>query len=115
MGSYAGYKFVGVNSYSEFTGWSMLLAEFISNETSQSKIAEATGEGPANVTAASTISSPALSALAAQAEFADQQVVGGKYWDPAATLGSSLVEGTGDVQKLLDDAVAGITQPADTE
>lgn len=115
MGSYAGYKFVGVNSYSEFTGWSMLLAEFITNETSQAKIAEATGEGPANITAASTISSPALSALAAQAEFADQQVVGGKFWDPAATLGSKLVEGTSDVQTVLDEAVAGITQPVEAE
>lgn len=111
MGSYAGYKFVGVSAYSEFTGWSMLLAEYLTSEDSQAKIAEATGEGPANTVAASTISSPALSALAAQAEFADQQVVGGNFWDPAASLGASLVEGTDDVQALLDTAVEGITQP----
>ncbi|MBP3490068.1 MAG: extracellular solute-binding protein [Roseburia sp.] len=115
MGSYAGYKFVGVSAYSEFPGWSMLLAEYLTSEDSQAKIAEATGEGPANTAAAATITSPALSALAAQAEFADQQVVGGNFWDPAASLGASLVEGTDDVQGLLDTAVEGITQPVSAQ
>lgn len=115
MGSYAGYKFVGVSAYSEFPGWSMLLAEYLTSEESQAKIAEATGEGPANMAAASTITSPALSALAIQAEFADQQVVGGNFWDPAASLGASLVEGSGDIQNLLDTAVEGITQPVSAE
>lgn len=112
MGSYAGYKFVGVNAYSDQTGWAMLLAEFLTSEDSQAKIADATGEGPANTAAASTISSPALSALAAQAEYADQQVVGNNFWTPAESLGQSLYEGTTeDLQALLDEAVAGITQP----
>lgn len=115
MGSYAGYKFVGVSAYSEFPGWSMLLAEYLTSEESQAKIAEATGEGPANMVAASTITSPALSALAIQAEFADQQVVGGNFWDPAASLGASLVEGSSDIQGLLDTAVEGITQPVSAE
>lgn len=35
MGSYAGYKFVGVNAYSKNTGWAMLLAEYLTNEQSQ--------------------------------------------------------------------------------
>lgn len=115
MGSYAGYKFVGVSAYSEFPGWSMLLAEYLTSEESQAKIAEATGEGPANMAAASSITSPALSALAIQAEFADQQVVGGNFWDPAASLGASLVEGSSDIQGLLDTAVEGITQPVSAE
>lgn len=110
MSSYAGYKFVGVNSYSKFTGWSMLLAEFLTSESSQKAIADATGEGPANIKAAETITSPALEALVAQSEFAHQQIVGDKFWDPAAALGASLVEGKGDSKKLLDEAVAGITQ-----
>lgn len=112
MSSFAGYKLVGVNSYSKQTGWAMLLAEFITNENGQSKIGDATGEGPANINAAAKITSPALAALNAQSEFATQQVVGPKYWDPAATLGQNLVEGKGDIQKLLDTAVEGITQPA---
>jgi len=111
--SFAGYKFVGVNAYSDNTGWAMLLAEFLTNESSQEQIGVATGEGPANTVAASSEeiqASPALAALAAQAEYAELQRVGDKYWDPAATLGSILVEGTDDIQGALDDAVAGITQ-----
>ncbi len=114
MGSFAGYKFLGVNAYSKNPGWAMLLAEFLTSEESQTKIALATGEGPSNIVAASSeeiASAPALAALSEQAEFADLQRVGDNFWAPAATLGQSLVEGNyTDVQKLLDDAVAGITQ-----
>ena len=112
MGSYAGYKFVGVNSHAKNAGWSMLLAEYLTNEDSQLAIGQATSEGPANTEAAKQIDSPALAALAAQAEFADQQVVGNQYWDPAKALGQNLVDGAADVQAVLDDAVSGITQPA---
>lgn len=114
MGSFAGYKFVGVNAYSKQTGWAMLLAEYITSQESQSKIAAATGEGPANTTAAASEnikSLPALAALAAQSEFADVQRVGDAYWGPAATLGQKLVDGDyTDAQTLLEEAVAGITQ-----
>ena len=92
----------------------MLLAEYITSEKSQSLIAAATGEGPANMKAASSDnikSLPALAALAAQSEFADVQRVGDAYWGPAATLGQKLVDGDYiDAQALLDEAVAGITQ-----
>ena len=71
----------------------------------------ATAEGPANLAAASQIDSPALAALAAQSAYADQQLVGNNYWDPAKALGQNLVDGAADLQKVLDDAVAGITQP----
>lgn len=114
MGSFAGYKFVGVNAYSKNPGWAMLLSEFITDKTSQEKISLATGEAPANTEAAesSEISSePALEALAEQAKYSSLQRVGDNYWEPAASLGQSLVEGKySDVQKLLDGAVAGITQ-----
>ncbi|MGN0351835.1 MAG: extracellular solute-binding protein [Roseburia sp.] len=116
MGSFAGYKFVGVNSYSKNTGWAMLLAEYITNEQSQKAIGIATGEGPSNLNAAASeeiASAPALAALSEQAEYADLQRVGNNYWDPAAALGQALVDGNyTDVQALLDDAVEGITQPA---
>lgn len=115
MGSFAGYKFVGVNSYSKNIGWATLLAEFITSEESQLKIGVATGEGPSNINAAESeeiAGLPALAALAEQANYADLQRVGNAYWDPAATLGQALVEGKyEDVQKLLDEAVEGITQP----
>lgn len=113
MGSYAGYKLVGVSSYSESTGWAMLLAEWITNEVNQAKIGAAVNESPANINAAKAdvfASNPALVALSAQSAYSDRQVVGGKFWDPAAALGAILIEGTTDLQKALDDAVAGITQ-----
>lgn len=110
MGSYAGYKFVGVNSHAENIGWSMLLAEYLTNEESQLAIGNATEEGPANTNAAAQIDSPALAALAAQSAYADQQVVGQNYWDPAKALGQNLVDGASDVQGVLNDAVDGITQ-----
>ena len=115
MGSFAGYKFLGVNSYSKNVGWAMLLGEFITSEASQAAIGSATGEGPANLNAAASdeiASLPALAALAQQSEYASLQRVGNAYWGPAATLGQSLVEGTyTDAQELLDVAVEGITQP----
>ncbi|MBR1692181.1 MAG: extracellular solute-binding protein [Lachnospiraceae bacterium] len=114
MGSFAGYKFIGVNAYSKNPGWAMLLAEFLTNEASQTKIGIATGEGPSNLVAASSseiASAPALAALAQQSEYANLQRVGDNYWGPAATLGESLVEGNYlDIQTLLDEAVEGITQ-----
>lgn len=114
MGSYAGYKLVGVSAYSDNTGWAMLLAEFITNEASQTEIGVAMGESPANVKAAENDAfkdNLALVALSQQAAFADQQIVGDKYWSPAEALGKILAEGTAtDLQKALDDAVAGITQ-----
>lgn len=118
MGSFAGYKFVGVNAYtdSKIKGWAMLLAEYITSEESQTKIAAATGESPANTVAAQGVSSPAIAALSAQSAYADRQVVGGAFWEPANSLGASLAEGgVSDIQGLLDDAVAGITQPVAAE
>lgn len=118
MGSFAGYKFVGVNAYTEaqFKGWAMLLAEYITSEESQTKIAAATGESPANTVAAQGVSSPAIAALSAQSAYADRQVVGGAFWEPANSLGASLAEGgVSDIQGLLDEAVAGITQPVAAE
>jgi arabinogalactan oligomer/maltooligosaccharide transport system substrate-binding protein len=109
MGSYAGYKFVGVNAYAENTGWSMLLAEYLTNEESQSAVYEATGEGPSNEAAASKVTSPAIEALIAQSEFAQLQRVGGEFWTPAESLGKNILDGNVS-QKVLDDAVAGITQ-----
>ncbi|MCR5415947.1 MAG: extracellular solute-binding protein [Pseudobutyrivibrio sp.] len=109
MASYSGYKFVGVNAYAENTGWSMLLAEYLTQATSQEAVYEATGEGPSNEEALAKASSPALDALAAQSEFAELQRVGGNYWDPAAALGKNILDGTVS-QQVLDDAVAGITQ-----
>ena len=111
MASYSGYKFVGVNAYAKNTGWSMLLAEFLTQASSQEAVYAATGEGPSNTEALQQASSPALDALAQQSEFAELQRVGGEYWGPAEALGKNILEGKVS-QQVLDDAVAGITQAA---
>ena len=110
IGSFKGFKHIGVNAYSKQTGWAMLLAEYITNADNQKKIYDATGEGPANKADLEAASSPALNALNAQRDYASLQRVGANFWTPANSLGQSLVEGKySDAQKLLDDAVKGIT------
>jgi len=119
MSSFSGYKLIGVNSHSKFVGWSMLLAEWLTNADNQKLRFIERGLGPANIQVAESDeveSAPAIAALAKQAEFAVPQRVGKNYWDPAKTLAMTLVtgnkEGT-DLQELLDNAVAGITAPAE--
>lgn len=117
MSSFSGYKMIGVNPHSQFVGWSMILAEYLTNKENQIKRFNERGLGPANEEASQSAdvqASPAIAALAAQAEFASPQRVGGNYWDPANTLGLTLITGNPDgtdLQKLLDNAVEGITAP----
>ena len=119
MSSFAGFKLVGVNPYSENVGAAMDFAAFMTNEQSQMSRFELRSEGPSNVTAAASEEvqkNPAIAALAAQAAYADVQRVGNKYWDAAAALGKIIVNGNpdgADLQTLLDNCVAGITAAAD--
>lgn len=117
MYSFSGFKMIGVNPHSKFVGWSMLLAEYLTNAENQVARFKARGLGPANTEAAASEevqSAPAIAAVIKQQEFATLQRVGGNYWDPVATLGKTLISGNPkntDVQKLLDNAVEGITAP----
>lgn len=119
MASFAGYKMVGVNAYSEVAGDAMDFAAFMTNEENQVLRFKLRGDGPSNVKAAASeavMASPAIVALLKQTPYADVQRVGGKYWDSAATLGGIVVDGNSaneDLQKLLDTAVEGITAKAD--
>jgi arabinogalactan oligomer/maltooligosaccharide transport system substrate-binding protein len=121
MSSFSGYKLIGVNPYSSNVGWSMLLAEYLTNADSQIARFEARGLGPANIEAAESDAvqaSPAIAALAEQAAYATPQRIGGNYWSPAETLGQILIDGNADgtdLQELLDNAVEGITAPVETE
>ena len=118
MASFSGYKLIGVNSHSANPGWSMILAEYLTNEENQIARFNARSLGPANAKAAASSevqSNPAIAALAKQADFAAPQRVGGNYWEPANTLGLTLISGNPDgtdLQTLLDNAVEGITAPA---
>lgn len=115
MGSFAGFKLVGVNPFSENVGEAMMFAEFMTNYENQLSRFAARSEGPSNVEAAASeevMSNPAIAALAAQAAYADVQRVADNYWSNAESLGKILVNGNPDgtdLQTLLDNAVTGIT------
>ncbi len=117
MSSFSGCKLIGVNAYSKNPAWAMLLAEFLTNEESQVARFEARGLGPSNIKASSAEAvqaDPAIVALAEQAVYAKPQRVSGNYWSPAASLGAILAQGNPDgtdLQKILDDTVAGIVAP----
>ena len=117
MASFSGYKLIGVNSHSKNIGWAMILAEYLTNEENQVARFNARSLGPANAKAAASSdvqANPAIAALAKQADYAVPQRVGGNYWEPANTLGLTLISGNPDgtdLQTLLDNAVEGITAP----
>lgn len=115
MASYAGYKLVGVNSYSENLAWAALFADFMTNEESQTLRFEMRGQGPSNLNASAAgevAESKALQALQQQAEFSSLQRVGGTYWTPAADFGTLMSEGNPSgktLQVLLNEMVSAIT------
>ena len=115
MSSFAGFKLVGVNSYSENVGDAMDFAAFMTNEESQTLRFEMRSQGPSNINAAASDAvqaNPAIAALAAQSAYADVTRVGQAYWESAAALGKIIVNGNPDnieLQTLLDNCVAGIT------
>ena len=118
MASFAGYKLVGVNPYSEFVGDAMDFAAFMTNEESQLSRFELRSQGPSNINAAASEAvqaAPAIAALAAQANYATVQRVADPYWTPAASLGEIIANNNPDgidLQTMLDNAVAGITTAA---
>lgn len=118
MGSAFGYKFVGVNAYSENIGWAAVLAEFLTNQESQETRFAQRQIGPTNIAAADTEEvkeNIAVSAAIAQSEFGVIQRVGGKYWDPTATFGENIAQGKlsvddeAGIQEALDNLVVGVT------
>jgi arabinogalactan oligomer/maltooligosaccharide transport system substrate-binding protein len=117
MGSFSGYKLVGVNPHSTNVGVAMMLADFITNEDNQIKRFNDRKLGPSNINANATEavqSAPAIAALAEQSSYATLQRVGANYWSSAASLGEILASGDTQgktTQQLMDDAVAGITAP----
>ena len=79
MGSFSGYKLVGVNPHSANVGVAMMLADFITNEDNQIKRFNDRKLGPSNINANATEavqSAPAIAALAAQSDYATPQRVG---------------------------------------
>lgn len=121
MASYAGYKMMGVNAYSDNLEWAEKLAKYISNEQSQIERFKQRGQGPSNSAAANSkevSESIAIKALIEQSEFSSLQRVGEMYWNPSSQLGQILASGDlqgRTYQQLLDDAVAEIIQGIETK
>lgn len=122
MGSAFGYKFVGVNAYSENIGWAAVLAEFLTNEEAQIERFEARQIGPTNKVAVESDAvkaNAAISAVIEQSEFGVIQRVGGKYWDPSKTFGENIAQGKiaaddeAGIQAALDNLVEGVTAPVE--
>lgn len=117
MSSVAGYKMFGVNANSKWTGWAMLVAEWLTNEENQMTRFTLREAGPANVAAASSaevLANPAIAALAKQSQYAVVDgCEGANYWSPAETLGKIFVDGNPDgtdLQTLLDTFAEGVAQ-----
>ena len=114
MASFSGFKLIGVNPHSANVGAAMLLADYVTNEENETLRFQQRAQGPSNTNALAAASSPALTAVVAQSEYANLQRVGGNFWASAETLGQICVNGNPDgkdPQTLIEDAVAGITAP----
>ena len=115
MSSYAGYKMVGANNYSENKYWAETLADYITNETNQTLRFNMRGQGPSNTNAAASsdvAASPAIQALISQSEYSSLQRIGANYWAPAAQLGADMYAHTTgglEMQEYLDNMAAEIT------
>lgn len=115
MASYAGYKMVGVNSYSSNSKWAEQLADWISNEQNQTLRFQMREQGPSNSKAAASeevSSSAALHAVLEQSEYSSLQRIGAAYWSPAAKFGEAMADrNTGglSLQDFLDGIVNDIT------
>ena len=116
MGSFGGYKMIGINAMitdPEKLVIAMEFADFLTNEESQLAHFEDRALGPSNINAAASPAiqaNPALAALAAQSAHAtSQNDVLGSYWTPAGAFGAAIVnQDRTDLQTLLDAMVAQI-------
>ncbi|MDY3920491.1 MAG: extracellular solute-binding protein [Candidatus Limivivens sp.] len=122
QGSVAGFKFVGVNGYSENAGWAVVLADYLTNEAAQQEYFNQRESGPTNnniINSDEVSANIAIAALAEQSAYSKTQLVGGKYWDPTATLGELIAQGgvaaddEAAIQETLDNLVEGVTAPVE--
>ncbi len=116
MASFKGYKYMGVSAYSKYPEWAAKLADWFTNEQNQTLRFEQNNQGPSNTVAASSdaVSKvPALTAVAAQAEYGTLQRVGNSYWDAMTSFGDTMAQGNPkglELQDIMNTLVEGITQ-----
>ena len=118
MGSFVGYKVLGVNSQTKYPEQAMDLADFLTNEENQKTRFETRQLLPSNTNAAAE---PAVSENIAIAALQEQNPYGtsqkevlGTYWAPAEAFGATMEakDYSKDLQALLDDMVTQIQTPA---
>ena len=115
MISFSGYRFVGVNAYSENTEWAEKLAQWLLNEENQTTRYVEAGQVPCNSKVLSSIDQskyPVIAALNAQQEFASLQRLGNAYWSSIPDYGNALLEGNlskSEIIQKLDTLVENIT------
>lgn len=115
-----GCKLVAVNAYSEYVGWAVLFADWMTNEEAQMKSFEQNSTGPSNIKVMNTDivqQNVAIATLGEQSNYGVIQSVGQNYWDPAKTFGEMVAKGvlkegdTAGIQAALDTLVEGVTAP----
>ena len=115
MGSFTGYKVVGINANTKHPEWCQRLIEYLTDKDNQILEYEKTGEVPANLDVASEEAvkdAPAVKALSDQSRFATLQRVAPTYWDASGKLGIILGSGNPDkknLKELLKETVREIT------
>ncbi len=116
MGSFAGFKYIGVNSHTDQPEWAMKLSRWLTNYDNQLKHFKLIGECPANTEAAASDevqASQAIAALNEQNEYAAIQNVCDQYWSAMTLFGTYVASGNldgKDLQTLLDEIVEKITE-----
>ena len=116
MSSFKGYKYMAVNAYTKYPEWANKLAQWFTNEDNQKLRFEMKNAGPANKAAAADDAVkkvPAIMAVMDQAQYGKLQRVGNSYWDAATEFGEKMAAGNPDntdLQEIMDNLVAGITQ-----
>lgn len=111
MGSYSGYKFMGVKPQANANKTAALnqLAQYLSSEEAQLERFNNFGWGPSNLVAAkndAVLADPALSALLAQAPYSIAQgQIHGSWWDVAKVLGDSAKAAEQDDTAALKSAL----------
>ena len=103
MGSFAGYKVLGINAKTKYPEWCKRIVEFIVSKDNQIKEFEKTGEVPANLEVADDEKikeAPAVKALSEQSKYAELQRVAPSYWDAASKFGITLASGNPDKKNL---------------
>ena len=118
MSTFTGYKMFGVNAYSENVEWAHKLAEWLTNEESQTLRFVERSQGPSNINAAASDEVkqvPAIAAVIDQSQYGNLQRVGNSFWDACSAFAETILNGNpGNVplQELMDTLTLGITQSA---